>query len=157
MRPVTSLPTATPSYRLCATFIARSVEKPSLRTASCCSVDVVNGAAGERSLRFFSTSTTRAWPRPCDSRNARISASRSALPTANWSSFSPPKCVSLAVKPTRSFSASKWIDQYSWVLNFSISASRSQMRRSAGLCTRPAESPRRIFFHSSGERLKPTR
>ncbi len=47
--------------------------------------------------------------------------------------------------------------QYSRGLNFSISASRSQIRRSAGLCTRPADRPRRIFFHSSGERLKPTR
>ena len=41
--------------------------------------------------------------------------------------------------------------------NASISASRSQIMRSAGLCTRPAERPRRTFFHSSGERLKPTR
>ena len=32
--------------------MVRSVVKPSLRTASCCMVDVVNGAAGLR-LRFF--------------------------------------------------------------------------------------------------------
>ena len=42
-------------------------------------------------------------------------------------------------------------------LKASISSSRSQIMRSAGLCTRPADRPRRTFFHSSGERLKPTR
>ena len=35
--------------------------------------------------------------------------------------------------------------------------SRSQIRRRAGLCTRPALKPRRIFPHNNGERLKPTR
>jgi hypothetical protein len=64
------------------------VEKPSLRTASCCSVEVVKGAAGERSLRFFSTSFTCACP--CRAlEEARISPRARALPTANWSSFSP--------------------------------------------------------------------
>ena len=137
--------------------MARSVEKPSLRTASCWRVEVVKGGAGERSLRFFSISATRATPCACDSRKPVISALRPASPTENWSSFSPWKWVSFAVKGVFAFSESKWIDQYSRVLNASISISRSTMRRSAGLCTRPADSPRRIFFQSSGERLKPTR
>ena len=47
--------------------------------------------------------------------------------------------------------------QYSCATKAAISSSRSQIMRSAGLCTRPADSPRRTFFHSSGERLKPTR
>ena len=34
------------SYSLCATIIVCDTVKPSLRAASCCSVDVVNGAAG---------------------------------------------------------------------------------------------------------------
>ena len=47
--------------------------------------------------------------------------------------------------------------QYSRATNAAISSSRSQIMRSAGLCTRPADRPGRTFFHSSGERLKPTR
>ena len=48
--------------------------------------------------------------------------------------------------------------QYSRALKRAISSSRSQIMRSAGLCTRPAEAPDSpAFFHSSGERLKPTR
>gem|GEM_PF-2866031 len=34
------------SYNFCATCIVLATEKPSLREASCCSVDVVNGAEG---------------------------------------------------------------------------------------------------------------
>ena len=37
--------------------------------------------------------------------------------------------------------------QYSCATNAAISSSRSQIMRSAGLCTRPADSPRRTFFH----------
>ena len=73
------------------------------------------------------------------------------------STFSPRNSVSRAGKRADSFEASASIVQYSWRRNFWISASRSQMSRSATLCTRPAESPGLIFFHSSGERLKPTR
>ena len=39
----------------------------------------------------------------------------------------------------------------------SISSSRSTIMRSAGDCTRPADSPRCTLRHSTGERLKPTR
>ena len=46
-------------------------------------------------------------PLLCVSRSLRISASRSALPMANWSSFSPFRCVSLAVKAILSFTLSK--------------------------------------------------
>ena len=34
-------------------------EKPSLREASCCSVEVVNGGAGMRRSGFFATELTR--------------------------------------------------------------------------------------------------
>ena len=48
-----------PSYRRWATDIVLRAPKPSLRAASCCSVDVVNGGAGERLRSFCSTFVTR--------------------------------------------------------------------------------------------------
>ena len=42
------------------------------------------------------------------------------------------------------------IVQYSFGTKASISCSRSTTRRVATDCTRPADRPRRIFFHSSG-------
>ena len=49
------------------------------------------------------------------------------------------------------------IDQYSRGTNVSISSSRSQTRRSATDCTRPAERAPGSLRHSTGDRLKPTR
>ena len=49
-----------------------------------------------------------------------------------------------------SASASMSSVQYSFGTNFWISRSRSQMIRSATLCTRPADRPRRTFSHSRG-------
>ena len=47
MRPsISPLPISTPWKSRCAICIVRSAENPSLRFASCCSVDVVNGARG---------------------------------------------------------------------------------------------------------------
>ena len=43
------------------------------------------------------------------------------------------------------------IVQYSCAVNASISFSLVTISRSAGLCTLPADSPRLIFFHSSGD------
>jgi hypothetical protein len=36
----------------------RAAPKPSLREASCCSVEVVKGGSGLRRIRFFSTRAT---------------------------------------------------------------------------------------------------
>ena len=47
--------------------------------------------------------------------------------------------------------------QYSWALNASISASRSQISRSATDCTRPAEREPGSLRQSTGDRVKPTR
>ena len=58
MRPTVSPPISTPSYRPCAIFIVREAEKPSLREASCCSVEVMNGGEGCRLTGFFSISPT---------------------------------------------------------------------------------------------------
>ena len=46
------------SYRRCATIMVCDTEKPSLRAASCCSVEVVNGGAGIRFSGFFVTLAT---------------------------------------------------------------------------------------------------
>ena len=48
-----------PSYRRCASVIVFRAENPSFRAASCCSVEVVNGGAGDRLRSFRWTSTTR--------------------------------------------------------------------------------------------------
>ena len=47
------------SYRCCATIIVCDTVKPSFLAASCCSVDVVNGGAGERLSGFFTTFSTK--------------------------------------------------------------------------------------------------
>ncbi len=53
MRPTVPPPTSTPSYSCCAALIVDLAVSPSLRTASCCSVDVMKGADAvlERGLR----------------------------------------------------------------------------------------------------------
>ena len=50
---------STPSYRRWASVIVFRAENPSFRAASCCSVDVVNGGAGERLRSLRSTFVTR--------------------------------------------------------------------------------------------------
>ncbi len=82
-----------------------------------------------------------------------ISALCPALVTA---SFLPPasavrRAVNFFVEDGGLSSASMF--QYSSGLNASISFSLSTIRRTATLCTRPAESPRRTFFHKKGESL----
>ena len=47
-QPGCSPSTARPSYSSCASAMVRTPPKPSRCDASCCSVDVVNGAAGLR-------------------------------------------------------------------------------------------------------------
>ena len=75
----------------------------------------------------------------------------------NCSTLAPRYSSSFSGKGCALWAPSPSMVQYSCALKASISASRSQIMRSAGLCTRPADSPWRTFFHSSGERLKPTR
>src|SRR6188474_2394028 len=59
MRPsISPLPTSTPWNSRCAACMVRSVENPSLRLASCVSVDVVNGGAGRSTPGFSSTAVT---------------------------------------------------------------------------------------------------
>ena len=140
--------------------IVRWAPKPSFLEASCCSVDVVNGAVALRLRCFFSTSTTVS-ARPFASAWA-ISVSRTsfawlAFVTVNCLTLSSPRSERRAVNGVSLFSSSAATLQYSCGTNASISSSRSQIIRSAGVCTRPAESFGLIFRQRRGERLKPTR
>ena len=147
------LPTSMPSYNCCAVRIVRCAVKPSLRPPSCCKVDVINGAVGFLFLCFFSTfSTTNA---PTAASKSPFLTCEAFLPSVieNWLILSSSKRVNFAIK----FLVSASIVQYSLGSNFSISASRSQIKRKEGLCTLPADNPGLIFFHNNGERLNPTK
>ncbi len=70
------------------------------------------------------------------------------------SAFSPRTSLRVATKSGGFWPLSlACSDQYSTGTNAAISRSRSVSRRTATDCTRPAESPRRIFSHRSGESL----
>ena len=62
------------SYRRCATIMVCDTENPSLRAASCCSVEVVNGGAGMRLSGFLLTLSTLCSAFLHLSRNARASS-----------------------------------------------------------------------------------
>ena len=51
--------TSMPSYSRWAICIVLLAENPSLRAASCCNVEVVNGGAGVRLIWRWRTSSTR--------------------------------------------------------------------------------------------------
>ena len=139
--------------------MVRRAPNPSLRDASCCKVEVVNGAEGLRRRGFSSTEITFNEPAASRSRRSRIVEATASAVTVNWLTFWPSSHTSFAVNslngspPLRSAS----ILQYSRGTNSAISFSRSHTSLSAGLCTRPADRPRFIFFHSSGERVYPSR
>jgi hypothetical protein len=154
--PTVSPPRSIPSNRRCAVFIVRSAENPSLRDASCCKVEVLNGGAGFRPTCFFSipsTERSRAWT----SRTARRAAVSSR--SANLSRRLPSSCASRAlnVRPSGVSSSASTV-QYSCARKAWISASRSQISRSATDCTRPADEPDLgSLRHSTGESRKPTK
>ena len=141
--------------------MVRRALKPSLRAASCCSVEVVKGGAGLRRRCLRSIASTRNSPPSAGPAAARMARSTSraavSLVKLNCSTFWPRYSSSFSGKDCELCAPSPSMVQYSCTTNAPISSSRSQIMRSAGLCTRPADSPRRTFFHSSGERLKPTR
>ena len=58
IRPTVSPPSVMPSYSFCAVRMVRVAPNPSLRDASCCIVDVVNGGAARRFTVFRSTDLT---------------------------------------------------------------------------------------------------
>ena len=125
-----------------------------MRDASCCIVEVMNGGAGRRRVSRLRTEST-AYSAP--SRSAAIAPARSA--SEIWMRFSPLSERSAALNVMGFlFAASARlarlasIVQYSSGTNAWISRSRSTMRRSATDWTRPADSPRRTLFHSTGLR-----
>ncbi len=133
------------------------VVKPSLREASCCRVEVVNGGAGRRLRSLLVTSVTCSTPWAACWMRMRAASAVSPSVTVNCSNFCPSSFTSLAVKGCEGCAQAAAMDQYSRAMKASISSSRSTIMRSAGLCTRPAESPRWTLRHNTGERLKPTR
>src|SRR5881392_1094854 len=62
MRPTLPSPRSWPSYSCCARRMVRRALKPSLRAASCCSVEVVKGGAGLRRRCLRSIASTRNSP-----------------------------------------------------------------------------------------------
>ena len=145
IRPTWPSSVSTPSYRRCAALMVRFGEKPSLRLASCCRLDVVNGGAGERFVFLTATSVTIG-------RLARIAAAwRSAVSPSPISGFLPPIRTRSAsnVSPFGAIRTAFSV-QYSRAVNARISRSRSTTIRTATDCTRPAESPARTLRHSKG-------
>ena len=108
------------SYSRCAVCIVRRAVKPSLRAASCCTVEVVNGGGGLRRFGRRSTFSTVSTPLAA----ARIVRSTSrASPSlvmenvdfcVSASTFSPRYSVSRAGNFALSFDASASTVQYSW-------------------------------------------
>src|SRR5689334_14244658 len=124
--------------------------KPSLREASCCRVEVVNGGGGERRAGFFSTALTLKVAALTASRAAKAAVSS---PRSNLASRLPWWVTSRATNGSAPEETSASTVQYSWVRNASISSSRSTTRRSATDWTRPAEREPGSLRHSTGERV----
>ncbi len=128
---------------------------PSLREASCWSVEVVKGGCGWRLAGFASTELTA---KEAISRSRRKASASSPLPMSSRVIFLPSAPTSRALKTPPSFVASvATSDQYSRGTKLSISRSRSQTRRNDTDCTRPAEREPGSLRQSTGERVKPTR
>src|SRR3989338_5121808 len=134
--------------------MVRWAEKPSLREASCCRVEVVTGGGGVRRAGFFSTEATLKL-QACTA--ARAPPARASVFRSNLESFLPSCLTSRARKGSDPAETSASTVQYSWVRKRSISSSRSTISRRATDCTRPAERLPGSLRHSTGERGKPTR
>ena len=152
------------SYSRCAMRIVRAEVKCSLRPASCCSVDVINGGYGRRVYGFSSTALTVISAPVSDSANAwavclsTTSASPFNRPRSSksrpWATRFPPRATSFA---------SNWVvspclgcnvavrSQYCAAMNAIRSRSRSTITLVATDCTRPADRRGMTFFHSTGE------
>jgi len=134
--------------------MVRWAVKPSLREASCCRVEVMNGGLGARLTGFFSTELMVKVPALIASRAAVAMASE--VMSSRWTRL--PACLtSRVVNGGLSAARSASTDQYSCALKASISSSRSTTIRRATDCTRPAERAPGSLRHSTGDRVKPTR
>ena len=142
----------------------RLASKRSLRLPSCCSVDVVNGGAGER-VKGFSSAESTLKGLPCNadrSAAARGAVTSTASPRESWpvsGSKSLPDATRRPSSATRR--ASKDLCSFVWnvATRSQYSAERNRIRarsRStsiliATLCTRPADSRGPILRQSTGE------
>ena len=141
--------------------MVRLAPNPSLRAASCWSVEVVNGGAGLRLTSFSRTSRTRyaASRRRSAWRAASASADR-VMPFLSGEVASLPWGISIRRAENGASSPSgvrrTSTLQYSTGTKAAISRFRSTMSRRATDCTRPAERPGRTFFHRTGESRYPT-
>ena len=112
----------------------------------------MKGAVGLRCRCFFSTLPTVRIP------SAEILIASSTCLTVsssvkeNCSVFFPLYLDKRALKKSSLCSAMAAIVQYSLGLNAEICSSRSTIRRSAGLWTRPADSFGAIFSHIKGDK-----
>ena len=97
IRPVEPEPTSIPSYSCCAVRMVLAVLIDSLRTASCCMVEVVKGALGRRERLRLDTAETVAVSLLIESTIA-WAALWSGM--SNCSSFLPSLRVSAASKAT---------------------------------------------------------
>lgn len=151
-------------------LMVRSEEKRSLRPASCCSVEVMNGGYGRRVYGFCSTEDTDSCAPLSPSTRAPVLAWSSTTTSAGFltaptESKSRPVATRRPSTLTRRAlntggcalgsetlaSSSATMSQYSALRNAIRSRSRCTMIRVATDWTRPALSFGATFFHSTGE------
>ena len=118
---------------------------PNLRDASCCRVEVVKGGAGCFFSGFTEMSLTENDALAQSLRNC-LAASRSDRRRCSSAFTTLPSGV-------ENWAVTR---KYGSLLKFLISFSRSTIKRTATLCTRPAESDGLILRHSTGDSSKPT-
>src|SRR6056297_619859 len=126
--------------------MVRDTENPSFLLASCCRVDVVNGGAGDFLPGFTCTSLTV--------KSESLHALR--ISRVFSTSFGFREYSALTAFPLPVFRSACILKADSGV-NLLISRSLSTTSLTATDCTRPADNEGLIFFHKSGDRLKPTR
>ena len=136
---------STPSYSRWATDIVRLGLKPSLRLASCWSVEVVNGGAGLRFWVLVAMEVTRG-RRPSQRRRVSLGG----LAVADLERLAVDLDELGLELVARSVARSARRVQYSRATKASISRSRSTTRRTATDWTRPAERPPRTLRDRSG-------
>ena len=125
--------------------MVRDTLKLSLRDASCCKVEVVNGAAGFLVDGLVSMDDTTC--------SAEAQASRKACASDSELKVLPHVAFTTAL-PVSKCPTTRNVDLAVWP---SISRSRSTMMRTPTLWTRPALSEGRILRHNTGLSSNPTK
>ena len=124
-------------------------EKPNLRAASCCKVEVVNGGAGDFFEGFVTTSAI--------SNLAPLQVSKKACASSLVLKRLPNSAFTSVFSPFSPGTSKAAVTLYHDSLtNEFTSRSRSTIKRTATDCTRPAERAGFTFRHNTGESSKPT-